>query len=170
MWFSSVFGCTHVSARVYLIRCVHSHQNVIMCVLLVHFTALLACCAKDVTGLWKWVEEDVTWNLALWSCVGVDAEHPDARFSCVTIEVCTFNETISRWSVLDQAVLSRQLSDDWASERYGNGFVSADESRLYAIVRSLKLAVGVWWSPEVYFLDAEILGRVVPETGGLTSV
>jgi len=34
------------------------------------------------------------------------------------------------------------LSDDWASERYGNGFVSADESRLYAIVRSLKLAVG----------------------------
>jgi len=33
--------------------------------------------------------------------------------------------------------------------------------------RCLKLAAGVWWSPEVYFLDAGILSRAIPETGGL---
>jgi len=55
----------------------------------------------------------------------------------------TFNETITKCSVLDEAVLTRQLSDDSAAERYGNSFVGAEESRLHAIVRCLKLAASV---------------------------
>ena len=73
-----------------------------------------------------------------------DAEHPDARCGGVTIEVRTLNETITKSSVLDQAVFTRQLSNDPAAERHGNSFVGAEESRLHAIVRCLKLAASVW--------------------------
>jgi len=65
------------------------------------------------------------------------AEHPDARCGGVTIEVRTFNETITKWSVLDQAVFTGQLSDGSAAKRHSNSCVGAEESRLHAIVRSL---------------------------------
>jgi len=72
-----------------------------------------------------------------------DAELPDARCGGVTIEVRTFNETITKGSVLDQAVFTRQLNDDSAAERHGNSFVAAEESQLHAIVGCLKLAASV---------------------------
>jgi len=73
-----------------------------------------------------------------------DAEHPEARCSRVTIEVRTFNETITKWSIFDEAVLARQLSDDSAAERHSNSFVGAEESQLHAIVGCMKLAASVW--------------------------
>jgi len=165
MWVSSVFGCTHLSASVYLIKCLHSDQIVVMCVLFVHFRHFFQHCWRvvrktwrvfDMTGLWR--HDGSTWRVfelkRIWLeilhldlALEGDAEHPDARCGWVTIDVRAFNETITTWSILDQVVLMRQLRDDLASERYGNGFVSAEESRLHAIVRCLKLASGVWWSP-----------------------
>jgi len=73
-----------------------------------------------------------------------DAEHPDARCGRVTMEICTFNETITKRSGLDQAVLSRLLSNDLAVERYSNCFLGAKESRLHAIVGCLKLAASIY--------------------------
>ena len=77
-----------------------------------------------------------------------EAKHLVAWFGSIIIEVCAFNETITKYSVLDQTVLTRQLSDDSTSERYGDGFVIAEESWLHSIVRCLKLAAGVRRSGE----------------------
>jgi len=77
---------------------------------------------------------------------------------------------IDKRSVLDQTVLSRQLSNDSAAERYGNYFVGAEESQLHAIVGCLKLAASICSSPKVNFLYAKIFGRVIPKTGWLICV
>jgi len=171
---SNILGCTHLSASVYLIRCLHNDQVVVMCILLVHFRHFFHHCWCVVHKTWRVFERElerigpeiVYFDLVLEG----NAEHPDARCGRVTIEVRTSNETITKWSVLDQAVLTRQLSDDSAAERYGNGFVGAGISRLHVIVRCLKLGASVSWSPEVHFLYAQIFGRVIPETGGLVSM
>jgi len=42
--------------------------------------------------------------------------------------------------------------------------------RKFRLEKTLKLVAGVWWCPEEHILDPEILGRVIPETGGLASI
>ena len=74
--------------------------------------ASLACCAYDITRVWKGLE--------------CHAEPPDVRSGSVTAQARSFNTTINKWSLLDQTVLMRQLRDDSTSKRYRNNFVSAD--------------------------------------------
>jgi len=97
-----------------------------------------------MTSLWKGIGRIGLEILHLDLALEGDAEHPDARCGTVTIEVRTFNETITKGSVLDQAVFTRQLSDDLAAERHSNSFVGVEGSRLHVIMGCLKLAASVW--------------------------
>jgi len=156
---NSILSCTHVGASVYLIGCLHSDQIVVMCILFVHLRHFFHNCWRIARQTWRVFQRELErigiqilyLNLALEG----DSEHPDARCGRVTIKIRTFNETITKWSVLDQAVLSRQLSNDSAAEKYGNCFVGAEESRLHAIVGCLKLAASVCWSPKVDLRERE---------------
>jgi len=146
--------------------CLHSNHVVVMRILLVRFRHLFYNCWCIARKTWSVLERELErigleilhFDFALEDT----AEHADARSGGgVTREVHTFNETITKWSVLDQAVFTRQLRDDSAAERQSNSFVGVEESLLLAIVGCLKLVASVCWSPEVDFLDAEIFGRVI---------
>ena len=140
---SSILSCTHLSVSVYLIRCLHSDQIVVMCILLVHFRHFFYhfwCVVRKTRLVFERELERMGLEiLYLDLALEGNAEHPDARCGRVTIEIRTFNETI----VLDQAVLTRQLSNESAAERHGNCFVGAKESWLHAIVGCLKLAASI---------------------------
>jgi len=90
VWVSSVFGCTHLSARVYLFTCLHSDQIVVICVLLVYFRYFLQHCWRLARKTGRAFERELKrigleilhFDLALEG----DAEHPDARCGSTVAE------------------------------------------------------------------------------------
>jgi len=113
MWVGSVSGCTHLSTSVYLITCLHSDRIVVMCVLLVNLRHFFQDCWRVARKTWWVFERELKrmWfeNLYFDLALEVNAEHPDLRCGWVFIEARTFNEMITKYSILHQAVLMRQL-------------------------------------------------------------
>ena len=55
----SIFSCTHLSLSVYLIKCLHGDQAVVMCILFVHFRHFLYNCWRIARKTWRVLKREL---------------------------------------------------------------------------------------------------------------